>query len=240
MKESLFGSSFKNPLVDNPSIEIYVDGSYKDECVSYAYIILRNGKLLKIKVGTIHDQDVKQHRQIGGELYALGYALRWCQENHITSVTVYYDYEGLEAWATGRWKAKTTLTKRYQTFIQKMPIQIQWRKVKSHSGNHWNEQTDRLAKLACDPYPLFQPFFKFLQEHLLPVQLRFKSSHRTPPVFEVLYCSPSSSAPIPLQMEVAFPNLFIHSPPSFPQTEKERIQHLWHIFLKNTAFRFPP
>ena len=61
-----------------------------------------------------------------------------------------YDYEGIEKWSSGEWKAKNVLTKRYVDFMKDKSnfVQISYQKVKAHSGDYYNEEADRLAKAA--------------------------------------------------------------------------------------------
>lgn len=63
-----------------------------------------------------------------------------------------YDYLGIEKWSTGEWKAKKDLTKDYAAFMQKYMkiINIEFEKVKAHTGVEFNEEADRLAKMAVN------------------------------------------------------------------------------------------
>ncbi len=36
--------------------------------------------------------------------------VKWAQENGYPAVEIRYDYEGVEKWVTGVWRAKTPLT----------------------------------------------------------------------------------------------------------------------------------
>ena len=68
------------------------------------------------------------------------------QEKKVASL---YDYEGIEHWVTGKWKAKQLLTQRYRDYVQKSGVSIQWVKVAAHTGDYWNEYVDQLAKQAA-------------------------------------------------------------------------------------------
>lgn len=65
-----------------------------------------------------------------------------------TKITIYYDYKGIEMWATKKWKAKNEFTQNYIEFMQeKMKyINIEFVKVPAHSGIIYNEEADALAK----------------------------------------------------------------------------------------------
>jgi ribonuclease HI len=126
--------------------KVYVDGSYFDGKVGYGAVVLENDELIKEFCGFVPSEHVENTRQVAGELFAVGLALRWCKERNITHLTLYYDYLGIEKWATGEWKTNISLTQRYARFMKEMPIRITWKKVKSHAGNYWNEYVDVLAK----------------------------------------------------------------------------------------------
>jgi ribonuclease HI len=128
--------------------EIYVDGSFEHNTVGYGVVILKNSQFHAALFGIAKTSP--EHRQVGGEISAVAEALRWCDEHKVPAVTIYYDYEGLEAWATGHWRAEKELTQKYAEFVRKSGVQIAWRKVTSHADNPWNEKADQLARQAIE------------------------------------------------------------------------------------------
>jgi ribonuclease HI len=126
--------------------EIYVDGAFESDLVAYGVVILKSGQFHAALYG-IAKTDT-EHRQVGGEITAVAEALRWCKTHNVTAITLYYDYEGLEAWATGRYRTKVPLTQAYAEFVRESGVQITWRKVASHTGVRWNEKADQLAAQA--------------------------------------------------------------------------------------------
>ena len=70
--------------------------------------------------------------------------------NGVKELVIYYDYMGIEMWATGDWKRNKAGTIAYYEFMQKVKNQISltFVKVKGHSGIAGNEEADRLAKEA--------------------------------------------------------------------------------------------
>jgi ribonuclease HI len=65
-------------------------------------------------------------------------------------VDIFYDYAGVENWATKRWQAKNEFTQAYAAFVRESGIRVYWHKVKSHSGDYWNDRADELAKQGTD------------------------------------------------------------------------------------------
>ena len=126
--------------------EIYVDGSFINGATGYGAVVLKNGKVVDELCGAVAASEVNNTRQVAGELIAVREALKWCGEHSITEVSIYYDYLGIEKWATGQWKTNQPLTQEYARFVRECPIKIRWHKVDSHTGNRWNDRADTLAK----------------------------------------------------------------------------------------------
>ena len=98
--------------------------------------------------------------QIGGECDAVLNFLTYVNENlekftHLEKVMIHYDYLGIEKWALGDWGAKKPVAKNYVKEFRELmldllneDIEIQFNKVKGHSGVQGNELSDQLAKEA--------------------------------------------------------------------------------------------
>ena len=134
------------PSKPETDYQAYVDGSHhkQKDTVGYGAIILQGDKEL-IRLSGRVDKYIES-RQIGGELKATMAVVNWCQQNDIPAIDIYYDYKGIELWATGRWKTEKAVSQDYRAFMQKSKVKIHWHKVKSHTGVHWNEVADELAK----------------------------------------------------------------------------------------------
>lgn len=126
--------------------EAFVDGSYISGITGYGAVIYL-GNELKTKIyGTIEEVEF---RQFGGELKSVIETLKWCKENGISKIRINYDYQGIEKFATGEWKPKNEISRKYTEFVRKTGIDIDWRYIKSHTGNAKNEEADALAKKAA-------------------------------------------------------------------------------------------
>lgn len=132
--------------MSKPKAAVYVDGSWVAGRVGYGLAVLVDETLVFEACGPIEETDTAGTRQVAGELFATGHALNWCKAQGISEVHVYFDYYGIEKWATGAWKAKQPLTQRYRDFVRGAGLQLYWHKVAAHTGNRWNEHVDQLAK----------------------------------------------------------------------------------------------
>ena len=143
-----------NKIVNNKNIKIYIDGSYSLLTKEYSYgmvvvdsnlnilIYKKNGKGKNINAANL--------RNVAGEMKGAMEAVSYCKKNNIKNVEIYYDYLGIEFWITGKWKRKNIFTEKYYKYmINNMKnIKIYFNKIKSHSGNKWNDYADYLAKQA--------------------------------------------------------------------------------------------
>jgi len=124
-------------------IRIYVDGSYREKgLVGWAFVAVdANDNILAQKSGS-KDGDIIKIRNIGGELKAAIEGISWAAGRE---AVILFDYQGIESWATGEWKAKNYFTRSYREFVAKHP-NISFKKVEAHSGDRWNEYVDAMAK----------------------------------------------------------------------------------------------
>jgi ribonuclease HI len=124
--------------------QAYVDGSFQGGVVGYGLVILKDGEKVYQESGAIHQ--FTEHQQITGELGATMRVIRWCEQNNVPEIQIFYDYNGIEKWATGAWRTHTESTQAYQKFMRNTSVNVIWQKVKSHSGDQWNDIADELAK----------------------------------------------------------------------------------------------
>jgi ribonuclease HI len=131
--------------------QIYVDGSFINGATGYGAVILKDQKVVDELSGAVPIAEVSDTRQVAGELVAVKEALNWCLAHSVSEVSIYYDYLGIEKWATGKWKTNKPLTRDYARFVRDCPIKIHWHKVNSHTGDRWNDRADALAKQGAGP-----------------------------------------------------------------------------------------
>lgn len=151
----------------------YVDGSYNKDIPNYGYglVSVVNGWVKHTDKGAGTNSSAIEMFQVGGELLGAMKALMYAKNNNHRHVVIYHDYLGVGKHATGEWKRKTAFSKVYyewmQNFFQSNPkIKIEFKKVKAHVGDDFNELADGLAKLsvAIKPAPVF---YEMVDKHRL-------------------------------------------------------------------------
>ncbi|MBM6841676.1 viroplasmin family protein [[Clostridium] spiroforme] len=147
-----FLDDIDKPLEFENGIIAYVDGSYNLKTKEYGYgcILLENQNLIKTLYGKGNREDYAAMRNVSGEILGCLAAINYAISHHYQQIAIYYDYEGVEKWATGQWQANKELTRQYRDTIARLrhDINICFIKVLAHSGDTYNEMADALAKKA--------------------------------------------------------------------------------------------
>lgn len=129
----------------------YVDGSYHAGTgeFSYGVVILRDGQEICRKE-KLNDSELAAMRNVAGEIKGAECAMRYAVEEGLEKITIVHDYEGIARWCMGEWKTNKEGTKAYKAYYDSIKdrVQITFQKVKGHSGDHYNDMADKLAKEA--------------------------------------------------------------------------------------------
>ena len=129
----------------------WVDGSYNNSNGLAGYgVYLIVGNEAQEMSGSVTKFD-NSSRNIVGEVTAAITAIKRAIDEGCSKITVYYDYAGIENWATGAWKRNKQLTKDYHAEVNDLmkSIEVTFTHVKAHSGDEGNNRADRLAKQGC-------------------------------------------------------------------------------------------
>lgn len=130
----------------------YVDGSFNLSTGVYGYggvLLCRDGSI-RLLQGHGRDETLRTMRNVAGEIHGSMAAIQAAADAGIASITIFYDYMGIEMWANGQWKTNKEGTRAYKAFIEAIRprIEIRFQKVAAHTGVRFNELVDQLAKAS--------------------------------------------------------------------------------------------
>ena len=150
--EAFIGIKKEDTIEDKkPQVYAFVDGSFNVKTGVYGYGgFLFDGQDKHILSGSGDDAEMATMRNVAGEILGSMAAVEKAIELGIKELSIYYDYMGIEMWATGAWKRNKEGTIAYHEYMNSVrdKIQINFVKVKGHSGVEGNEEADILAKKA--------------------------------------------------------------------------------------------
>ncbi|HEY4533280.1 MAG TPA: viroplasmin family protein [Fusobacterium sp.] len=132
----------------------FVDGSHSldadgKEKYSFGVLLITNESEDSLYKAFV-DKAYMESRNIAGEIEGVKQAILWAINSNKQKIKIFYDYEGIEKWATKEWKAKVQVSQEYSKFFDEKSklINIEFEHVKAHSGIVYNEKADELAKRA--------------------------------------------------------------------------------------------
>ena len=134
---------------DPCEIRAFIDGSFdkRNGVVGSGGIILLGTEEVEFSLSSTDPNHVA-YWNVSGELLAALHVVDYALNHGYSSCSLYYDYMGIEMWATGRWKTNNPLTTSYAKRMKEASkqIRIDFHKVKAHSGIAYNDRADALAK----------------------------------------------------------------------------------------------
>lgn len=148
---------------------VYTDGSFKEVdgtgIYASAAVVYIEGLQNPIELtNAASDPAYASMRNVTGEVLAVFMAMEYLMNQcHITqedSVTVHYDYEGIENWCRNPgedkyWRAKNSFTQSYRNYILgkvKTRCKLSFHRTPGHTGIAGNERADVLARSAIERY----------------------------------------------------------------------------------------
>lgn len=151
----------------NQILTAYVDGSYNDEIKRYAFgcVFLPPRGGIYLAMGNGDNPETVSMRNVTGEMLGAMYAVKTAMKNGFSAIELYYDYEGIEKWVTGEWKAKKEHTQKYALAMRDWgsQIRISFHKVVAHTKVEYNELADQTAKRGLEEAKGIPPI-RFLEE----------------------------------------------------------------------------
>lgn len=131
----------------------FVDGSFNKGKQQYGsgVVILKDGAVID-ELSITGTPDFIESYQIAGETIATLEAIRWAVDHKVDKLSIHYDYQGIESWATGDWKTNKPISEYYKKEFDLLStkLKVSFVKVKGHSGDKYNDLADQLAGKAAD------------------------------------------------------------------------------------------
>ena len=125
----------------------YISGCFNNSTKTYGYggLIIHNEETHKIQ-GKGNEKNLIQLGSVGSQIAASKETIKKAIELGVKNIDIFYDYDGIEKWATREWKAKNEETKNYYNFILniKPEITINFRK----NNKEYNSQKKEAYNLA--------------------------------------------------------------------------------------------
>lgn len=131
----------------------YIDGSFNPKTGVYGcggFLVDQHGKEWIIK-GHGKNPEMAKMRNVAGEILGAKKAINKAMRLKMDWLMIFYDYEGVAAWALGTWKPKKKHTIAYAEFFKKAietGLVVLFQHVDAHTGIEGNERADKLAKEA--------------------------------------------------------------------------------------------
>ena len=125
--EAFINESDKKSDLDNLNNENYafVDGSFNEKTNTYGYggFIVINGEKIILN-GSGNKVAMAAMRNVAGEILGCMAAVEVALVKGLKNLTIYYDYLGIEMWATGKWKRNKLETTVYHDYMQSIKDKI--------------------------------------------------------------------------------------------------------------------
>ena len=129
----------------------YISGCFNEEANEYAYgvVVFYNGGEEHLS-GKFIESDILDMKNVAGEIEGAKRAMKFCLDSKIKSIDIFYNYEGIEKWCTGAWRAKKTQTKEYKNYYNSLKnvLKVSFYKLQINSGDTYNNLAESLAKAA--------------------------------------------------------------------------------------------
>ena len=143
------------PMPPETDAWAYVDGSFDESSGTVTGgggVLHAEGKTYPFAVKS-EQPELTEMRNVGGEILSAIAAVEKAKELGVNKITIYHDYEGIRAWATGAWKTNKAATAAYAKYMRKCGIKVLFQKVQAHVGIEYNELADRIAKFSIGFLP---------------------------------------------------------------------------------------
>lgn len=123
-------------------VEIYTDGAYSSsrDQGGWAFVIIKDGKRIHSSFGSAKET-TNNRMEIMGTLKAM----HWLIDNQRAEATIFTDSMYVIGTMTKNWKKNKNVDLWIQMTETAENLNINWKHVKGHSGQEFNEYCDMLA-----------------------------------------------------------------------------------------------
>lgn len=152
-KEALSNETICEMIKNQPEKQViaFVDGSFSDKISKYSFgvVLLYNNKEQYL-YNSYNDEIGLKYNNFSGEIRATKEAILWSIDKEFDKIIIFHDYEGIQKFASGEYKARNEISIDYYNFIieSRKKITIEFISIESHSGIVYNDKADKLAKDA--------------------------------------------------------------------------------------------
>lgn len=128
---------------------IYVNGKYDalTAATSYGLLVLKDGYQVD-SISSMTDKFPEAHN-VGAQINAAVEGLTWLHAQGVQSATLRSDFNGIEAWATGKWRAKSKAADylvRLNNRCKELGIHVTYETVKKGVRDPHHTQVVKLSK----------------------------------------------------------------------------------------------
>jgi len=147
------------------TIFAFCDGGFNTKTNEFSFgLVLLTPKFEKIKFyyGKLNEPNWAKLHNVAGELTGAIAAIQYSIIHKYQKIIIFHDYLGISKWALNQWKRNLKCTQAYFQFIQSslLKIKIEFKWIKAHNGNRWNEIADTLAKKGLKLKSVIQPLIQ--------------------------------------------------------------------------------
>lgn len=158
LKQSTSGSiknTMQSPyIINGTEMKAYVDGSYNSKLKIYGsgIVVIINEIVVKMTGFCGNQKKYLSLENTSGEIFATIYAISYAISQNIKTLHIYYDCDSVVKWTNEDAKLNHSLALKYRDFVRKNSeiIELVFHKVKSHSGDKYNEIADNLARASAN------------------------------------------------------------------------------------------